>query len=43
MNREQRRRQAKEQNRRPNSKKNFIYTGTKELPIEKNAIQTLLT
>lgn len=34
MNREQRRRQAKEQNRRPNSKKNFIYTGTKELPID---------
>lgn len=34
MNREQRRRQAKEQSRRPNSKKNFVYAGTKEIPID---------
>lgn len=34
MNREQRRRQAKEQHRRPNSKKNFVYAGTKKIPIE---------
>lgn len=34
MNREQRRRQAKEQHRRPNSKKNFVYAGTKEIPID---------
>ena len=34
MNREQRRRQAKEQNRRPNSKKNYVYAGTKEIPLD---------
>lgn len=34
MNREQRRRQAKEQ-RRANSKKNFVYAGVKEVPIDK--------
>ena len=34
MNREQRRRQAKEQ-RRANSKKNFVYAGMKEIPIDK--------
>lgn len=34
MNREQRRRQAKEQ-RRANSKKNFVYAGMKEVPIDK--------
>lgn len=34
MNREQRRRQTKEQNRRPNSKKNYVYVGTKEIPID---------
>lgn len=33
MNREQRRKQAKEQ-RRANSKKNFIYAGRKEIPID---------
>lgn len=33
MNREQRRQQAKEQ-RRPNSKKNFVYIGEKEIPID---------
>lgn len=34
MNREQRRKQAKEQ-RRVNSKKNFVYAGMKEIPIDK--------
>lgn len=34
MNREQRRKQAKEQ-RRANSKKNFVYAGIKEIPIDK--------
>lgn len=34
MNREQRRRQAKEQ-RRANSKKNFVYAGMKEISIDK--------
>ncbi len=34
MNREQRRRQAKEQ-RRANSKKNFVYAGMKEIPIDR--------
>jgi len=34
MNREQRRRQAKEQ-RRANSKKNFVYAGMKEIPVDK--------
>lgn len=34
MNREQRRRQAKEQHGRPNSKKNYVYAGAKEIPID---------
>lgn len=34
MNREQRRKQAKEQ-RRTNSKKNFVYAGMKEIPIDR--------
>lgn len=34
MNREQRRRQAKEQ-RRANSKRNYVYAGMKEIPIDK--------
>lgn len=33
MNRKQRRQQAKEQ-RRPNSKKNFVYMGKKDIPID---------
>ena len=33
MNREQRRREAKEQ-RRVNSKKNFVYAGMKEISID---------
>ncbi len=33
MNREQRRKQGKEQ-RRPNSKKNFVYMGNSEIPID---------
>lgn len=34
MNREQRRKQAKEEKRRPNSKKNFVDAGKVEIPIE---------
>lgn len=34
MNREQRRKQAKEQHRRPNSKKNFVYAGMREIPLD---------
>ncbi len=37
MNREQRRKQAQEEKRRPNSKKNFVNVGYKEIPI--NQIQ----
>lgn len=35
MNRKQRRIQAREGNRRPNSKKNFKYVGCMEIPIDK--------
>ena len=34
MNREQRRRQAKEEKRRPNSKRNFVSVGELEIPID---------
>ena len=34
MNREQRRRQAKEEKRRPNTKRNFVDVGEFEIPID---------
>lgn len=35
MNRAERRKQAKEENRRPNSKKNFVYMGLQKIPFDK--------
>lgn len=35
MNRAERRKQTKEENRRPNSKKNFVYMGLQKIPFDK--------